>query len=231
MQKLNKLGVELLDLKNEVLKDHPAIITKSLMLHAESLVSNAMIDVDTHLALTNEKMLKEDFENYLLEQKKCIKSEEELLSDYELIREQIVEQIKMLGYDKEIESESIVQREELSFIQTFKITKSWTKKYFGVDDKDVETLFRRKSFVEKFSVLRLPAILNQYMETHPVQNASLLEVLISDPFYDAELEIYCVSLFSKVSIDKAEEISEQSLIAEQLKNIFETSEVFVEERL
>lgn len=217
MQKLNTLGVELQELKNELLKtEYPDVVKKALFGHADKLVESS-ISIDLHVSLTDQKIKAKDFLEVLLENDKCIKTSEEMLVEFEKIRESIQVQIDEDGNEIDITSQSIIEDEQIAFTKTFKMDNLWVSEYFGQPQSEVNSLMVRNGFVEKFAVLRLSKILEDFMNGEDFKENKLTEVKATRVFYDVEGAYYGIHLMFYVNIDITEDEKKTQTVLEYVK--------------
>lgn len=231
MQKLNGLGVEILALKTEMLKtDYPEIVQKALREAAENLVKNETINVDLHLALTDEKLSIQEFEDILLETPSCLKTKEELLVEYEKIREGLQEQ---LDKDKStgITSKSMVDEEKIAFSKTFKLDNQWVSDYFGQPAEEVDKLMVRNGFIEKFAVLRLSKILEGFLKSEEFAEHKDVVCKATRVFYDVENHYYGIHLMFYMDIEVAEDKEKATEGIQYIREINEKAVKYMGERM
>jgi len=229
MQKFNQLGLELVSMKDELLNEsHSEIVRKALLFQAENMTETKHIDVDTHLALTNHTLTKEDFRLFLMEKPNYLKTLEELRGEYDLLREQILEKVKT---DVVLESASHVELESISFVQTYELDLDWVKSYFHVKESDIPLLVKEKGFIAKFAVLRLPKVLDEFLESK-MGDSQLVSVNRAEHVYlNAETSSYCMDLDYTIKIDTAEEETLHDEIAEFISKTATDSAEFVTDKL
>lgn len=229
MQKLNGLGVELYSLKKEMLDDkYSSIIKQALSLSAEKMVQTEMIDVDLHLSLTNSKLTLDAFEKELLDNPICLKTEEEMHTEYEKVREIIQEKIDESGL--QLTSESLVETEQLSFAKTFKLDKLWVSEYFGQPEGEVDKLMVRNGFVEKFAVLRLSKVLDAFVNSELFKTHETILCKPTHVFYDVEGGYYGIHLMFYINIEKAEDEERNVELIDYMKEVVLTTKTYVDER-
>jgi hypothetical protein len=231
MQKLNGLGVEILSLKQEILKpDYPEIVKKALRESAENMVKNKAIDVDLHLALTDEKMKQSDFQSLLLDNPTCLKNKEEMLVDFEKVREQLQEQFNSDDTLMDIESNSLVDTDQIAFSKTFKLDQSWVSKYFGQPADEVGKLMVRNGFVEKFAVLRLSKVLENFLKSDQFTEHKTVECKATRVFYDLEQNYYGIRLMFYMDIEDGEDEEKSTQALDYIRQINEKVVAYMDER-
>lgn len=214
MQKFNQLGLELLSTKDELLNEaHSIVVKKALLFQAESMTENKLIDPDTHLALTDKDLTPSEFELFLAEKKLYMKTAEELRTEYDVIGAKISTKFKT---DVEFDSMSKVESESIIFIQTFELDLEWVKSYFLVKETDIPQLIKEKGFVAKFAVLRIPKIIDEFLEVHSLGH-EVVELYRAEHVYlNADTSSYCMDLIYTIPIDEAEDASKHDGIAEYI---------------
>lgn len=216
MQKLNQLGLELISMKQELLNvNHSEVVRKALLFHVENMTENKLIEVDTQVELTNKDMLLDDFKTYLMAKPSYMKTLEELRGEYDALRESILEKMKT---DIDFASHSDVERENLTFIQTFELDVEWVKEYFGVADVEVPKLVKENGFIAKFAVLRLNKLTSEFLKSS-VEKHDLVEVKRGEHLYNnIETSSYCLDLIYTVKVEHAENELNHELIASYMSD-------------
>lgn len=206
MNRINQRGMDLIQYKEELLKEYPKIVRDSLNLSLHQLVENDALDNHTLLLIQDTQMSVSNFEQYLYESPSYLKTEKEIFAEYEMLRESFVEVLEQNGLG-DLTTETIVQKDCILANKQFAIDEAFTKEYFGVNESDVLKLMKRRGFVEKFAVLRLTAIFNEFSEglkkSKPELNSDLSLV-----YYDKEANSYAIDLFFEVPVELIEENAE-----------------------
>lgn len=229
MQKFNQLGLELLSTKDELMNEtHSEIVRKALLFQAESMTENKLIDPDTHLALTNRDLTHDEFTLFLAEKKSYMKTLEELRNEYGVIRESISE-----NFNTEVQFDSLskVEEESLVYIQTFELDLEWVKSYFLVKETDIPQLIKEKGFVAKFAVLRIPKIVDEFLETKSLEHEVITVNRAEHVYLNAETSSYCMDLIYTIPIDEVEDTSTHSGIAEYISESATASQAFFKEKI
>lgn len=229
MQKFNQLGLELVSMKDELLNEnHSEIVRKALLFQAENMTETKHIDVDTHLALTNHTLTKDDFHLFLMEKPNYLKTLEELRGEYDLLREQLLEKIST---EVVLDSASNVEHETISFVQTYELDLDWVKSYFHVKESDIPLLVKEKGFIAKFAVLRLPKVMDEFIETEMGENLHVVVSRAEHVYLNAETSSYCMDLDYTVKIASAEDETLHDEIAEFISKTATESAEFVSRKL
>lgn len=231
MQKLNGLGVEILSLKTEILKpDYPDIVKKALRETAENMVKKETIDVDLHLALTDDKLSVKEFEELLIENPACLKTKEELLVEFDQIRETLQKQLNG-DIPTGITSQSMVDEEQIAFTKTFKLDNHWVSEYFGQPADEVGKLMVRNGFIEKFAVLRLSKILESFLESDNFTEHKDIVCKATRVFYDVENNYYGIHLMFYMNIEVAENDERSTEGLKYIREINKKVVSYMEERM
>lgn len=232
MQKLNALGVELQSLKRELLNpNYPSVVKKSMITLAHTMVEKELIDVNLHLLLTDEKTGFDDFNAFLHETPSCLKTKEELLAEYEKIRESLEDILKEMEPDTSLTSKSLVDTEQISFAQTIKLDKQWVSDYFGQPADEIDKMMVRKGFVEKFAVLRLAKILSDFLKSGLFDKRDGVDVKATRAFYDVDHGYYGIHLMFYISIEDAEDEKKAKEHLEYIQDVAKKVREYAGERL
>lgn len=220
MNKYNKIGMEVLGYKEELLNpNYPTLVRKALLSAVDALQTNEIIDVDVHFSMKDNAISIATFEQLLLEKPKLIKTGEELFKEYESIREifdgklrkcSVFEQEKDLAI---VTTESKVDIEQIHIISTFKIDADFAADYFGKRDAELDSLMKRKGFVERFTVLRYNKMMGDFLykqegyneETGKVDVIDGVSICATPVFFAPEQETYCSEFMIYVDINMIED--------------------------
>lgn len=232
MQKLNTLGVELQSLKEELLKPgYSVVVQKALKLQADELAKNNIIDVDLHLALTNEKIETKEFSGLLYDNPVCLKTKEEMLVEFEQIRETLQAQLDADEISTGITSKSIVDTDQIAFTRTFQLDKQWVSEYFGQPADEVGKLMVRNGFVEKFAVLRLAKILDSFLKSEQFVKDEMVECKATRVFYDLENSYYGIHLMFYLNIEDAEVEDKATAALDYIRQMNKKVTAYMDERM
>jgi hypothetical protein len=229
MRKINKLGMELIDFYEELSKNYPKLVKDSLISSLQQKVENDVIDMGTFELLKNEKLTKENLVNSLLENKRYVKSKEELTKEYEAIRKELDEDLKMSNLSHFF-TESKIEDDEIYVCKTFTVDKNFVIKYFGVKEEDIPKLMSRKGFVEKFVALRLVKVLKDIiLEGNRV--VKKIKLGHSLAYIDESGEKYNIDLVMKVNIFDLDKIDNKAKIIPDIKEIEAISEKIYKQKM
>ena len=215
MNKFNALGMEVLDYKTEYLKEYPQLVHDSIALAIDSK-SNVEEEIKTKLKDTSFSY--DDFKKYLLTQTSCLKTYEQLLVEYESIRQTLDNLLLKDEISKDLKSFSKVEDEQIQIVQEFVITEDFIKNYFTIEnEKDFEILMSRKGFIEKFAILRLTKIFDDFLKT--LKDTTSFSLKHSLVFFNSESNVYGIHLEYNISIEELEKENQIETITNKIIEI------------
>lgn len=226
MDKLNKLGLEILKYKEELNKDYPDIVKRSLTQSVNILAETQVIDVDVLYALTHNETDLENLNLLLLEKPYCRKTKEELLAEYEDIRILFNEYLGIEDSDEaEIKTVSNVKEENILVAKNFTYDGEFAKEFFGIPNQQtLKTFMARQGVFEKFAILRLGKVIKDFIDDcYANNNPSKFDITFSDVFYENNKECYGVSLIFKIPIDVIEIEENMTEIAKEIQELIDNS--------
>lgn len=227
MNKFNVLGMEVLDYKTEYLKDYPKLVHDSIGLAIDTK-SDVEDDIKAHLK--DMDLHFDDFKAYLLTQKSCLKTYEQLLTEYEVIRKSIDDKLASSEVGKELKSMSKVEEEIIQVQQKFIISDEFIREYFSIaDDKEFESLMTRKGFIEKFAILRLTKIFDDFLKNLEADND--IKIKHTLVFFDSEHNVYGIHLEYDIPIDLLEETVKVDAISKAIIDISEKADKNYKDRM
>lgn len=228
MNRINQKGLELLQYKGELLKDYPKIVKDSLHLSLSQLVENNLLDSDTLFLLQDQTQSVDSFESYLYEKPAYLKTDEEIFEEYEAVRKDLVLILEENGLG-EMTTESLVQKDCILTNKKFAIDEAFTMEFFGVKEADLIKLMKRRGFIEKFAVLRLTAIFEQFVQEMKSDKPKVKGDL-SLVYYDKETNSYAIDLFFEIPIELTEDKVELADRCLEIRGIVERAETLFEEK-
>lgn len=216
MRKINEVGIKLIEYKKELMKDYPKIVRDSLMLSVEQMVNIGDVDLETYKRIENKNEDIDFFISYLLNNEKYRKTFEELLQEYEVFRKEIAEELEMHGL-LGLSTETIVEHDSICVTKTFSIDEKFVMEYFGVGEKDLISLMKRRGFVEKFVALRLTKILKDIKKEAEVY-ISLIKIDNSLAYFNEEKSGYNIDLIMMISIDDLCNLENKTKVIAEIKD-------------
>ncbi|EMH2710048.1 hypothetical protein SI855_002802 [Clostridioides difficile] len=219
MNKFNKLGDSLLDCKRELLKDYPEIITNSLIFFVKDMLEKQIIDEDVFELLKNKNINFNDFRNTILFNSNCIKTQEELLEEYESIIQKISE---FLDFERsDIKASEDIEKEIISLSKAFIIPISFIKNYFDIDSEEsFREITKQQGFMHKFAVLRMPKIIAPF-----IKEGEFFDVVNSDVFFQKEEESYGIFISFNIKLAGFENNKILEDTIGEISNILESVQV------
>lgn len=217
MRKINDIGKKLIEYKNELIKDYPDIVIDSLMLAIEKMVNNGDADLETYKRIEDRNEDIDHFISFLLTKEQYKKTFEELFQEYEVFRKKIAEELEMHGL-LGLSTETIVEKDAIYVTKTFSIDENFVMEYFGVEEKDLITLMKRRGFVEQFVALRLSKILKDIKKEAEVY-ASLIKIDNSLAYFNEEKSGYNIDLIMVLPIDDLYDLENKTKVIVEIKEI------------
>lgn len=233
MNKLNKVGSQMLEYKLELTKDYPEIVINSLHSMIDKLAEDGVIDIDVHLAVKERSINLNSLKELLLNKPSFVKTYEELLFEYEQIRTKINEilEIDEENLNEVVKTVSSVNNEKIAITKEFILTEDFIKEYFYVkSEKDYEVLMQRKGFVEKFAILRLDKILRDFKDSKNI-NSKYYEVINSNVFFEAERNIYGIHLLFNIPVNNLENEDDLIRVVNEIKDIMNDATEYFDSRM
>lgn len=202
MQKINRInetGLSLLEYKEELLKDYPPIVKNSLIASVEQMLINEVIDTVIYELITDNQEDFASFREYILSNKNYTKTHAELFKEFENVRKTLDKHMK----DEEIYgliTESIVEENSIFAVKTFTIDEDFIMHYFGIQEKDLNSLMKKKGFAEKFAALRLTKVMKDIIKENKDYSHSL-ELDYSPAFFDDMNNTFNIEFIIQININ------------------------------
>lgn len=221
MKKLNMIGEELIEYKIELGKDYSHLVMHSLKLGIEQMLKSNTISQEVYLSLLDNEMKVETFRAFLLAKPEFQKSEKELMEDYDMVANDILYKLK--SYDiYDILKVSNPAEEAIHFTQTFFLDKDFARSYFDVEEIDLDRIFQRKGFFEKFAVLRLNKIFTDWILVEEFKE-NILKAEITKVYYGKEQESYNIDIEYVVPFELCENKSMRDDVILEIVRLYENS--------
>ena len=222
MKKLNLVGEELLEYKKELKVNHSSLVKQSLQLGLEQKYTAKLISQEVYLATLDDDMSNEEFKSFLLAKKEFQKDLKEMMEDYDMVA------LDMLGMFKQydvydIQKDSLPEKERIHFIQTFTLDKDFAGQYFFLDkEEDLERIFQRKGFFEKFAILRLKRVFSDWQLVEEFKE-NLMKIKISDVYFNRDEETYNIDIEYQVNFELCENKSLRDDVVLEVTRLYESS--------
>lgn len=222
MRKINKVGEELVEFYRELRKDYPELVKKSLVNTLQQMLKNDVIDLGTFDLLKSENLNEESFLSLLMENKRYVKSESELLKESEAIRENLNKILSAENLTK-LFTESHIEDDEIYVCKTFTIDENFVMEFFGVGETEIPRLMSRKGFVETFVALRLVKVILEIIRetSRTVEKISIGNSLA---YVDETDTRYNIDLVMRVSLEDLTKETEKERVLRDIKTVESVSE-------
>lgn len=222
MRKINKVGEELVEFYRELRKDYPELVKKSLVNTLQQMLKNDVIDLGTFDLLKSENLNEESFLSLLMENKRYVKSESELLKESEAIRENLNKILSAENLTK-LFTESHIEDDEIYVCKTFTIDENFVMEFFGVSETEIPRLMSRKGFVETFVALRLVKVILEIIRetSRTVEKISIGNSLA---YVDETDTRYNIDLVMRVSLEDLTKETEKERVLRDIKTVESVSE-------
>ena len=224
IQRLNLQGLEILDIKKELLKTETPIIQKALVSMSNDMLKQGLLTVELHHSVQNSDVSELSFKEELLQNAHLMKTHAELEKEFEVIATGIKPSLISLAEEETFPRVILipnVEKDTLDLKISFEVGEEFVKDYFGQCTK---TMMDRKGFVEKFVVLRFSKIMkdylskssktqamNEFVDLHPS-----VKGVPSGVYFEQNKKIYAIDYSIQIDIGAAEEnIDEISLIVNE----------------
>lgn len=226
MNKINDIGMQLLEYKNEYSKNHPSIVIDSLSLSLDQLVTSKIVERRAVDLVKNKDFNVKDFKEFLLSNPKYSKTEKQIEEEMEVVREEFSEVLEEENLN--FTAKTIVENETFFILKTFNIDTEFVLKFFGVDRSELSKLMERKGFVEKFSALRLTQVLR---EISSIINSEDEEVVLQSSlvYFNSEESGFDIDLIYEVQINEI--LDNEEGVIEKLKLINDLSESLFKKKM
>ncbi|WPS85387.1 hypothetical protein SMD22_01800 (plasmid) [Brevibacillus halotolerans] len=226
MNRINQRGMDLIQYKTELTKDYPKLVKDSLYLALEQMVENKVLDMDTFMFIRDESSTPAIFEEYLHTKTDFLKTKDEISAEFEVIRSNLNEKLVAHGL-QQAKTESVVDKDLILVSKKFCVNEEFTMKYFGVEEKDLLKLMKRRGFIEKFAVLRLTTIFKSFMDNIEMPT-DLFVCDVSLVYSDKEESGYSIDLYFELSVEDVECEDKIDQICEGIHVVVEKAETYYE---
>ena len=235
MKKLKPIAYELINIKKEMLNSsYSDTIKRALEMSIDQMLEKGFIDLNTQLYLKDSSLSTKDFAEYLHTIEIFKKDRSELEVEYEEFVENLIKELCELGLDKEEFSCSVdLDNEKIKICKIFSLKQEFLKEFFYFEedsaDEYLEKLMKRKGFVEKFAILRLPRIFHNFIDTCQTSKDFKLEK--SYPYFDSKYNCYSIDLVFEVDLYKIEKDSKRKHVLETILPIIEGANEYFEQKM
>lgn len=224
MNKLNQLGMSAIEFRKEFWnKNYPELVHDSIGFAIDKNFEDcpAVLEKIKDYACSDR-----EFEKFLLTQDGCVKSYEELLAEFDALKDAL----NLDGIDVETVSE--VQSDYISVKKEFLLHENFLRNYFYIEsDAEFDKLMSRKGFVEKFAILRLKRIIADFVADIPAESAEKFAISNTPVFFNSEKSVYGIFLEMKVPVDLLETPEKVAAISVEASQIIENARTMFEAKM
>lgn len=241
MEKLNKIGLDVLEYKSELLRDdHSSIVRKALVSAVTDLLSGEIIDHNIHDALRDEDLTVRDVRSLALGSHNLRKTIDELTTEYEAFREPFHAQLtQMDGVNDSsfarISSESHVEAEEFQVILSFEMSKAFISDYFEREGDYLDRMMKADGFAEKFAMLRYGALMLKFLKSQPDYDDDRkrapigkgVEIGATKVYFNKDEELYGVELVFHIPVASLEDAEDCEALYPLLESKIKEANEFI----
>ena len=233
MKKLKPIAYELINLKEELLNNnYSKTVKNALELSVDQFLHRGFIDLDMQLYLKDESLSLDKFIDYVKEVPSFAKTKEELSVEYDKLIEILNNNI--LNRDElDIYFKYDVEKENIMICKVFRLTEDFLRQFFYLkDDEDglyLEKLMKRKGFIEKFAIFRLPRIFSNFIKLN--EHHDNFVITKSYPYYDSNTNNYSIDLVFNVSSEYMEDEQTRINILNEVLSIAKDAENYFNEKM
>ena len=224
MNKLNQLGMSAIEFRKEFWnKSYPELVHDSIGYAIDKNFEDcpAVLEKIKDYACSDR-----EFNKFLLTQDSCVKSFEELLAEFDALKDAL----HLDGIDVETVSE--VQNDCISVKKEFLLHESFLRNYFYIEsDAEFEKLMSRKGFVEKFAILRLKRIIADFVASIPVESVEKFSISNTPVFFNSEKSVYGIFLEMKVNVDMLDTPDQIAALSAEAQQIIEDARSMFESKM
>lgn len=235
MKKLKPIAYELMNLKTEMLNEsYSKTIKQALELSIDQMLEKGFIDFDMQLNLKDKNYSLEKLNEYLEESNEFKKTKEELEIEYDNFVKIINEEMLGLGLMKdEFYCKVDATEEKIKICKIFCLKEEFLKNFFYFKDDSnndyLEKLMKRKGFIEKFAILRLPRIMFNFIDCCDKNYKFTLEKTY--PYFDSNNNSYSIDLVFSINVDDIENDEERGVILNEIIPIMNKADEYFQEKM
>lgn len=235
MKKLKPIAYELINLKKEILnEDYSYTVKQALEISVDQMLEKGFINLDTQLYIKDKNYSLDKFKIYLEETDIFQKTIEELEIEYEEFKSVLNLELVNLGLNKEdFYCKADIENGRIKVCKVFPLKPTFLKSFFYLDndsnDEYLEKLMKRKGFIEKFAILRLPRIFFNFIDSCEDTNSFTLEKTY--PYFDSNNHCYSIDLVFDINVENIEEEENRLTILNEILQIIHTANKYFEEKM
>lgn len=219
MDRINKIGKALLNYKGEYSNHYSPIVDEALIISLENKLDKKMLSQETFDLIINDSVTYEELRKFILNKKEYLKTYKELFEEFEKVRELVNKTLHKLNFIDFIETESNVENNQITILKQYTLNEEYIKVFFGLEDKDMPQIMKKKGFAEKFAVLRLTKILKEILSE--MRTDSEYSQGCSKVYYNSDCNGFSIDYKYRINVDS---INEEN-VEDKIKKIRDTDKV------
>lgn len=219
MDRINKIGKALLGYKREYSNHYSPIVDEALMISLENKLDKKMLSQETFDLIINDSVTYEELRKFILNKKEYLKTYKELFEEFEKVRELVNKTLHKLNFIDFIETESNVENNQITILKQYTLNEEYIKVFFGLEDKDMPQIMKKKGFAEKFAVLRLTKILKEILSE--MRTDSEYSQGCSKVYYNSDCNGFSIDYKYRINVDSIKEEN----VEDKIKKIRDTDKV------
>lgn len=235
MKKLKPIAYELINLKREILNEnYSKTIKQALEISVDQMLEKGFIDLDTQLYVKDKNYPLDKFTTYLEETAIFRKTIEELEIEYEKFVGVLKAELIGLGLNEEDFCCKVdMKNERIKICKVFSLKAEFLKSFFYLnsdsDDEYLEKLMKRKGFIERFAVLRLPRIFYNFIDS--CEEADSFKLEKTYPYFDSNNHCYSIDLVFDINVNDIENDEDRINVLNEILPIIYSANNYFEEKM
>ena len=163
MDRINNTGKKLIEYKKEYGKHYSFIVDESLRTSLDGLKTKNVLNDDTYNKILDDKVSLKDFEIHIMSKRDYLKSMKELIEEFDKVRKIVNDSLIRMNFVDFIETENNIESDTITILRQYSLTEDFIQVYFGLEEKDMESIMKKRGFAEKFAVLRLTKVFKEIL--------------------------------------------------------------------
>lgn len=231
MNKLRPIANEILNIKKEILNEsHSEIIKKALEISVDRMLAEGFIDLEMHMCIKDSNFSYSELKKYILSSDKYLKTEEELLIEYDTLIKKLESYLANYDIDNYYINVDLVN-DKINLCKVFSLDEEFLNRYFYIDgkpDEYIEKLLRKKGFMQQYAVLRFPRILSNFISMYPEDKRYKMNK--SHSYYQTDKKLYSIDLVFSIDANVIEKMNETSNLLIDINNRINEAEAYFKEK-
>lgn len=231
MNKLRPIANEILNIKKEILNEsHSEIIKKALEISVDRMLAEGFIDLEMHMCIKDSNFSYSELKKYILSSDKYLKTEEELLIEYDTLIKKLESYLANYDIDNYYINVDLVN-DKINLCKVFSLDEGFLNRYFYIDgkpDEYIEKLLRKKGFMQQYAVLRFPRILSNFISMYPEDKRYKMNK--SHSYYQTDKKLYSIDLVFSIDANVIEKMNETSNLLIDINNRINEAEAYFKEK-